>query len=182
MNKLSFIISALFLLFCMNTKAVKPPQNGVGGSVIYNFQTNGIGLGLRAEYPLESIDLLDGVSLVPQIAYFPGFNDIHEFFVGTSAHLTCYTLNKWKFYGLINLSYNGWINYKDSGSRKAKFSNPGMELGAGITMNRCLRPFLEFRYNAWWREATVQLGLVYTLKCEKRGSLPCPKIPPPPQF
>lgn len=182
MIKLSIKICVLLIFIHLNTKAAKHPQNGIGGSLIYNFQTSGIGLGLRAEYPLESIDLLDGVSLVPQVSYFPGFNDVHEFYLGASAHLTYYTLKRFKFYGLINLSYNGWINYEDSGSRKARFSNPGVELGAGITTNRCVRPFLEIRYNAWWREATIQLGFIYTLKCEKRGSLPCPKIPPPPQF
>lgn len=182
MNKLLLNISVLFFLTNITVNALTPPQNGIGGSLIYNFQTSSIGLGLRAEYPLESIDFLDGMSLVPQASYFPWFNDISEFYIGTSVHLGLYTLNKWRFYGLVNLSYNGWINYDDSGSRNARFSNLGIEGGLGITMKRCVRPFLELRYNAWWREANIQLGLIYTIKCERRGSLPCPKIGPQPQF
>lgn len=181
MNNLSIKIAVLFFLISTTTNAAKP-QKGVGGSLIYNFQTNSVGLGLRAEFPLKNINFLDGLSLVPQVSYFPWFNEISEFYVGSSVHLGLYTLNKWKFYGLVNLSYNGWINYENSGSRNARFSNLGIEVGLGITMDKCLRPFLELRYNAWWREATVQLGLIYTIKCERRGSLPCPKIPPPPQF
>jgi hypothetical protein len=182
MYKLKVIIPVLFFTFSYAAKAASP-QNGAGGSLIYNFQTNSIGLGLRAEYPLESINLLDGVSLVPQISYFPSFNEITEFYIGSSVHLGIYTINKkWSFYGLLNLSYNGWINYDDSGMRNARFSNLGIEGGVGVTMKRCVRPFLELRYNAWWRESNIQLGIIYTIKCERRGSLPCPKIPPPPQF
>jgi hypothetical protein len=182
MHKLHLKISVLFILLNIAVNAATPPQKGVGGSLIYNFQAKSIGLGLRAEFPLKSIDFLDGLSLVPQFSYFPWFNEVSEFYIGSSVHLGVYTLNKWRFYGLVNLSYNGWINYDDSGARNARFSNPCIEAGAGVTMKRCLRPFLEIRYNAWWREANIQLGIIYTIKCERRGSLPCPKIPPLPQF
>jgi hypothetical protein len=157
-------------------------QNGAGGAVIYNFQTNGIGLDIRADIPLKSIDFLDGISIVPQLAYFPPISKIHEFYIGSSAHLGVYTLNKWKFYVLGNLSYDGWINYENSGKKNAKFSNLGLEGGLGITSKKCIRPFMEIRYNVKWKEANVRLGLIYTIKCERRGAVPCPKIPPPPKL
>jgi hypothetical protein len=174
------VIAVLFFLLACHFAYSQ--QNGLGGSAIYNFQTNSIGLGLRAEFPLKSIELLDGLSIVPQASYFPSFNKITEFYIGTSAHLGVYTIRKWRFYGLVNLSYNGWINYKESDMQNAKFSNLGIEGGVGMTMKKCTRPFLEFRYNAKWREANVQFGFIYTIKCERRGSLPCPKIPPQPMF
>ena len=134
--KTTFLLLTIF--FCHNIIAQK---TGVGGSAIYNFQTKSFGFEARAEYPVEQISLLQGLSLAPQISYFPGFNKVHEFYVGSSFHLGVYSIKKWKVYGLANISYNGWINNKDSGANNAKFSNLGFDLGAGITSTSCIRPF-----------------------------------------
>jgi len=174
--------STIILSFILFGTLAYSQQNGAGGAIIYNFQTKGIGLDLRADIPLKNIDFLDGISIVPQLSYFPPIGKIHEFYLGSSVHLGVYTLNKWKFYALGNISYNGWINYENSAKKNAKFSNVGLEGGIGVTSNKCLRPFMEFRYNVKWREANLRLGFIYTIKCEKRGEVPCPKIPPPPKF
>jgi hypothetical protein len=172
-------IIAIVIILSTNVYSQK---TGVGGSAIYNFQTKSFGLDLRAEIPLKKISFLDGLKIVPQLAYYPSFNKITEFYIGSSVHLGVYTFNKWVFYTLVNLSYNGWINYKSSGMNNASFSNLGIEGGIGVTTKACLRPLMEIRYNAKWREASIRLGLIYTIKCEKRGQVPCSKTPPPPQF
>jgi hypothetical protein len=173
---------AVFLILTIIGTTAYPKNNGVGGALIYNFQTNSVGLDLRDEIPLKNIYFLEGITLAPQLAYFPSFNKVHEFFVGTSVHLGLISMNKWKFYALGNLSYNGWINYENSSKKNAKFSNLGMEGGVGATTNKCIRPFLEVRYNVKWQEANIRLGLIYTIKCEKRGAVPCSKIPKQPEF
>lgn len=154
----------------------------VGGSVIYNLKTNGLGFGIRGEFPIKSIDLLEGFSVVPQVTYFPGYNDISEFFLGSSLHLGVYKLERWIFYGLANVSYNGWINHEESNDSDAKFSNLSLDGGVGVTMNTCWRPFLEFRLDAIGFEPSIHLGLLYTFNCDRRGMVPCSKIPAQPQF
>jgi hypothetical protein len=180
--KYTIKVSMTMLIIIMSGIYGFSQKHGVGGAIIYNFQTNSIGLDLRTDLPLKNIDFLEGISLVPQLAYFPSFNKVHEFYIGSSVHLGVYTINKWKFYALGNLSYNGWINYENSKKKNAKFSNLGLEGGLGITTKKCLRPFMEFRYNVKWKEANLRLGFIYTIKCERRRAVPCSKIPKQPEF
>ena len=159
-------------------------NNRMGGSVVYNLHTKGLGLGIRGEIPINRISLLNGISIVPQLTYFPSYNPIHEFYLGSGVHLGVYSIERWSFYALTNISYNGWINNDDAEYREGKFSNLGIEAGLGVSrkVKKCLHPFFEFRYNFRWNEITMGLGLMYTLKCERRGAVPCSKIPPQPQF
>lgn len=157
--------------------ALKAQQTTIGGGAIYNFQTRSFGIDVRTEYPLRQIDLLEGIIIAPQVSYFPWFNNVHEFYMGSSIHLGVYSYKKWTAYGLANLSYNGWINHKESAASNAKFSNVGFDLGGGITKNACTRPFLEYRYNFKWREGNIRIGVVHTFNCTMRGMVPCPKIP-----
>jgi hypothetical protein len=174
-----------FGLFCLvNVTNGFSQNNKIGGSAIYNVHTNSLGLGFRADIPLKSIDLLEGIGVVPQLAYYPSFDPITEFYLGLGANLGIYRLNNWKFYTLAELSYNGWINNDDVEYREGNFSNLGVEVGIGasVKVKKCWYPFFECRYNVWWNEIAVQLGILYTLKCERRGAVPCSKIPPQPQF
>ena len=176
-----FLVSFLIL----NTYTTSfPQQNMAGGSLVYNLHTRSLGLGLRAEFPIEKADFLEGISLVPQLTYYPPFNRIHEFYLGTSVHLGVYRIDRWKFYTLANVSYNGWINNDSTQYREGNFSNLGIEVGIGVsaTVKKCLHPFFEFRYNFKWNDPTLSLGILYTLKCERRGMVPCSKIPPQPIF
>jgi hypothetical protein len=181
--KFSVLALSIVLSLLLAPESIYAQQNrAVGGGLIYNLQTKSFGIDARAEYPVESISLLEGLTVSPQLSYYPWFNRIHEFYLGSSVHLGVYSVKNWKFYGLTTLSYNGWINYNNSNINNAKFSNLGFELGAGVTTNSCIRPFLEYRYNLKWREASLRIGLLYTINCKKRGMVPCPKIPDPPQF
>ena len=154
----------------------------VGGGAIFNLKNSGFGFGVRAEFPIQSIDLLEGFSVVPQVSYFPGFNEVSEFTIGSSLHLGVYAIEKWVFYGLANISYKGWINHEESSDPNAKFSNLVLDGGVGVTRNTCWRPFLELRLNAIGFEPSIWLGILYTINCDRRGMVPCSKTPVLPVF
>lgn len=179
LRKAYLLLPLLSLLFLTDIKAQKIPA---GGSLIYNLQTRGFGVGARAEFQIKQVDLLEGIYLVPQVAYFPGFNTIHEFYAGSSLHLGVYATKMFRVYALTNLSYNGWINYDESAASNAKFSNLQFDLGAGISGTKCWRPFFEYRYNLKWKEASLHLGLLYVFNCNQRGMVPCSDIPDAPKF
>jgi len=145
---------------------------GAGVSLMYNFQTESFAPSFRAEFVKGEF------SIVPQFSYYPAFNPINEFYLGVSAHQNILGYGDWNLYGIANLSYNGWINHASSSMQKAKFSNMGAELGAGLKKGKCLQPFLELRYNFKWKEANLGLGLVYFINCgkKKRGNkvMSCP--------
>jgi hypothetical protein len=158
-------------------------EYGLGGSLIYNFSSRGTGIGLRAEFPIERVKLMQGLSVVPQASYFPGFNnDYNEFYLGSSIHLGVYSHRKWLFYTLANISYRGWINYDETADENTQFSNLAAEAGLGVTRRTCLRPFMELRLNVIGAEPNIRLGLMYTFNCDIKGAVPCSKIPPQPQF
>lgn len=176
-----FILSLLIVFFVAN-HSYSQFQTNIGGGMIYNFQTRSVGIDIRTEQVLPQVDLLEGVIIAPQIAYYPWFNNIHEFYIGSSVHVGLYSYKKWIGYGLANISYNGWINHSESAASNAKFSNLGFEMGGGITNSSCTRPFIEYRYNFKWREGNIRAGVVYTFNCSKRGMVPCPKIPRQPKL
>jgi hypothetical protein len=178
-SKFNLVVCSFILLFSANSYA---QEFRAGGALIYNLKTRGFGLGIRAEFPLERFDLLEGFSVVPQISYFPAFNEVSEFNIGSSLHLGVYEYHNWLFYGLANVSYRGWINYEDSNDPDAKFSNLMLDGGVGVTRNTCWRPFLELRLNAIGIVPSIHLGILYTFRCDRRGMVPCSKIPPPPKF
>ncbi len=129
----------------------------VGGSAIYNFQTESIGFGVRGEVAF------DRYSIVPQFSYFPSFNKVHEYYIGVSGHYNLINASSWKFYGLGNLSYNRWINADAAPNGKGKKSNIGFELGGGVATNGILNPFIEYRYNIRHQETMLHIGLIYFL-------------------
>ncbi len=137
---------------------------GVGLSAIYNPQTESFAAGLRAEIPKEKY------SIVPQVAYYPAFNKITEFYGGVSVHLNVLDLKKLTFYAIGNASYNGWLNYSSSSIEGGSMSNWGAEAGGGLTTKGCFRPFLEYRYNAKWQETNARFGLIYFFKCNNKNS------------
>lgn len=151
---------ALFFLIGLNSYSQKI---GMGLSLIYNFQTMSFGPSIRAE-------IIKGeVSIVPQIAYYPAFNKITEFYAGASLHLNLMSYGDITMYGIANGSFNGWINYESSAMKNAKFPNWGGEVGLGLKKGKCLRPFMEFRYNFKWKEANLRLGIMYFFNCDKKN-------------
>jgi hypothetical protein len=182
--KIQNLILLIFLFNTFISSNSNAQSNQYGGSVIYNMGTKSLGIGLRGEFPIPQIYLLEGISVVPQAAYYPGFNPIHEFYLSSSVHLNAYSYNKWNFYGLMNLSFNGWINNEDREYRQGDFSNFSIEAGIGTSVKimKCLHPFFEFRYNFRWNELNARLGFTHDIPCNRRGAVPCSKIPPQPTF
>ncbi|NSW44706.1 MAG: hypothetical protein HPY79_02605 [Bacteroidales bacterium] len=133
---------------------------GIGASAIYNLQTESFGGGLRVEFPMGNF------SIAPQVAYYPAFNKINEYYLGLSLHQNLFHIRSWTFYLLLHGGYNGWINYTISHMENAKYSNWDFEGGLGVKTNRCFRPFLEYRYNLKWKETNLQLGFMYFFNCK----------------
>ena len=138
----------------------------VGGAGIYNFQTESIGFGARVEYAF------DRYSIVPQFNYFPGFNNIHEYYLAISAHYNLINASSWKLYAIGNIGYNRWINNEDETTSKGEKSNIALEFGGGAATNGILNPFIEYRYNVKWQETMLHVGLMYYLG--GGGSFICP--------
>ncbi len=164
----------VIVLFIFYSSGLYSQNFGAGLSAMYNFQTESFGAGIRGEI------VRDQISFVPQIAYYPSFNKITEFYAGLSLHLNVISYDDITLYGIANGSYNGWINYESSVMENAKFSNWGADIGAGLKKGKCVRPFMEFRYNFKWKEANLRIGLMYFFNCSKKGrhnmkrALSCP--------
>lgn len=185
-NPLRAILILILLSLCLsgNTQRRFYEKNRVGGGIDFNIDQVAPGIDIRAGFPLNKIDLLAGLSIVPKLSYYPWFNRVHEFYIGSDVHLGLLKRDPWKFYALMNLSYNGFINHENNLYRDGGFSNFGMDLGVGASLKllKCLYPYLELRFNLIWREPHISLGMMYDLKCDRRGAVPCSKIPPQPSF
>jgi hypothetical protein len=137
---------------------------GVGASGLYNIQSESFGAGVRV-----SIFPNNRLSYVPQFSYY---------FIGPVSELTAglgleYKIKRGRlltYYLLAHGGYNQWLNSDASPLENASPANWNAEGGAGITTNRCLRPFLEYRYNIKFRETHVQLGILYIFGCKGAGN------------
>ena len=138
---------------------------GVGADVMYNFQTESLGFGARA-----SIFPNGTLSFVPQLSYYPGFNKIHEYYLGLGLEYKVWKPQNFVFYLIGHGAYNNWLNYASSAMDGAKKTNWNLEGGLGVTTNKCLRPFLEYRYNLKFQETHLRLGLLYIFGCNGGGS------------
>jgi len=156
-----FLVITIILFYSVNGFSQKI---GVGVSAIYNIQTESYAPGLRVEIPYKRL------SIVPQVAYYPSFNKITEYYAGVSLHLNLFYVKSWAFYGLIHGSYNGWINNTSSTMDDAKYSNWDGELGVGLTTRKCFRPFIEYRYNFKWKETNLRIGVMYFFGCNSRNN------------
>lgn len=134
---------------------------GLGVSAMYNFQTESVGFGLRGNiYPNKTI------SYVPQISYYPGIGPISELTIGCGVEYKFYKIRSFTFYSLAHAGYNRWMNPNPTVMENAKPNNWNLEAGLGVTTNKCLRPFLEYRYNIKFMETHLQLGLLYIFGCK----------------
>ncbi len=156
MTRIVFILVAFLYI-----EEVLAQDFGLGASAMYNPQTESFGFGVRAEFPRNRM------SIVPQIAYYPGFNKINEYYLGVGFNYNLFSLKRWTLYAIIHPGYNGWINYEFSAKKDARYSNFDLEGGIGIKTGRCFKPFIEYRYNIHWKETNAQLGFVYFFGCKK---------------
>jgi hypothetical protein len=160
------ILRILFLfLFALITSIKGKAQNiGIGADLMYNFQTESVGAGARVNFfPNNTI------SFVPQFSYYPGFNKIHEYYLGLGLECKVIRSKKFNYYLMGHGAFNSWLNYSSSSMEGAKQSNWNLEGGVGITTNRCLRPFLEYRYNLKFQETHLRFGLLYIFGCKGGG-------------
>lgn len=154
--------SIIALAFGLYLSSTLNAQNvGVGADVMYNFQTESFGVGGRVSFFPNSV-----LSIVPQISYYPGFNKVHEYYAGLSLEYKVIRQPKYHIYAIGHAAYNNWINYSVSAMDGAKQSNWNAEVGGGISTNKCLRPFLEYRYNFKFLETHLRLGILYIFGCK----------------
>ncbi len=155
----------IILVSCLFSLSGYSQNFGVGASAIYNFQTEGIGIGARA-----SICPNHRLSFVPQFSYFFPFNKVNEYYIGLAGEFKFIQRDRINVYATVHGGYNSWLNYTASSMEGAKANNWDMEGGIGISNYRCLRPFIEYRYNLMHRETNVQVGFLYVFGCRVKKS------------
>ncbi|MGB0886580.1 MAG: hypothetical protein ACPGSL_00545 [Vicingaceae bacterium] len=155
-------IILIFSFFCLATTGYN--QNfGIGGSGLYNFQSESYGAGARINiFPNKRI------SIVPQFSYYFG-GPVNEWTAGLGLEVKVVKLKTFNFYLLGHGGYNNWINPEKSALANATTTNWNAEGGLGVTTNKCLRPFLEYRYNIKFQETHLQLGLLYIFGCNNKS-------------
>jgi hypothetical protein len=162
MKRIFYIWIFLFLSISFNAKS---EGIGIGISTMYNFQTESFGAGFRFNFKPSNL-----FRVIPQAAYYPSFNKIHEYYAGLGLEINLFKIKKYNFYMLGQAGYNGWLNANESLMTGAKASNFVIEGGAGIVKNKgCVRPFLEYRYNGNWKETNLKLGLLFVFGCKKNA-------------
>jgi hypothetical protein len=155
-KRLIFSVTVLFTI-----SSIGKSQNvGVGADIMYNFQTESFGAGARANiFPNNRL------SFVPQASYYFAFNKVEEYYLGLSLEYKVIQREKVNLYALAHGAYNNWLSYERSPMKGAKLNNWNGELGIGISNNKCLRPFLEYRYNFKFKETHLRLGFLYIFGC-----------------
>jgi hypothetical protein len=173
-----FLISAIFLFIglCNQSYAQRRRANepvGYGAGIIYNFATEGFGAELRVKIPIRN-----RLSIVPEISYFPGFNDYHEGFAGAAFHYEIFTIRSYNLYLLAGGYYNDWFNADDFAPGQKMQNNFSPQAGGGLVRNYgCIRPFIENRYDFKWKENNLRIGIYwYPGSCGRRKE----KCPPSP--
>src|SRR5690349_21303850 len=111
--KLKVLFSAGLILTIFLT--AKSQNVGVGADIMYNFQTESFGAGARV-----SIFPNNNLSIVPQFSYYPGFNKIHEYYLGLGLEYKFVRLRTFDFYLIGHGAFNSWINYASSSLEGAK--------------------------------------------------------------
>ena len=137
---------------------------GAGASALYNIQSESFGAGARV-----SIFPNNRLSYVPQFSYY-FIGPVSEWTAGLSLEFKILRGNTFDFYVLGHGGYNNWMNPNTAVLESAQSTNWNIEGGAGITTNKCLRPFLEYRYNIKFQETHLQLGLLYIFGCNNGGN------------
>lgn len=167
MNRNCLLIVFLALFMSATNTMISQDKVCIGASGIYNFQTNGLGVGLRLQ-----IRLANKLHAVPQINYFFPFNAIHELYGGMNVHYDLLKLDIFSVYVLAGGSLNQWFNAAESNYENAKRTNVAVEAGAGAQFGKgCWKPFIEQRYNAIWQEGSFRIGVLWCPGCnsEKGG-------------
>lgn len=154
-----------FILIMSLSLTCKSQKLGAGADVMYNFQTESVGAGVRV-----SVFPNNKLSFVPQVAYYFPFNKVSEYYLGLGLEYKFIQRDKVHFYAILHGAYNQWLNYEVSPMKGAHPNNWNLEGGIGVSTNTCLRPFLEYRYNIKFRETHLRLGFLYIFGCKSGAS------------
>ena len=164
MKKQLLIFLSITIPFCSIA------QNfGMGASAMYNFQSEGIGFGVRGTiFPDNTL------SFSPQVSYYPGFNKVTEYTIGLGVEYKVFKGYTFNYYVMAHGGYNSWLNPEESTLENAQPANWNAEGGVGITMHTCFRPFLEYRYNIKFQETHLRVGFIYVFGCGGGNGYTCP--------
>ena len=167
--KIKIAVAPLMLLLFLYPKLSKSQETGIGASALYNFQTNGIGLGLRVP-----INTQDQVSWTPQLAYYLPFDKVSEYVLGLAMEYKFIRWSNADLYTILHGGYDNWSNASKSGMKGATIANWDGELGLGLAGRNCLKPFVEYRYNLRFLETHIQVGIIYVFGCGNTNIDRCP--------
>src|SRR5690606_32757217 len=148
------------IVFCSFSLLMKAQNIGIGADAMYNFQTESFGFGARVNFFPNS-----SLSIVPQVAYYPGFNKINEYYFGLGLEQKIIRGNTFNFYLLAHGAYNLWANHEESSLEGAQASNWNAEVGALITPYRCVPPPFEYHYTSNFQETPLRVGFLYIFGC-----------------
>lgn len=151
---------------------------GMGSN--YNVPLSEPGIELRMEHFLRT-----NFTLVPQMSYFPGVNNIHELFLGGNINyfpfekanksIRSYRY-KFKPYVYFGAAYNNWINANPLTVSNLKTHNIIPQAGVGLNFGGYVfRGFSEFNYNVLANEGVVKLGVLFSpnhFKIKKKSDCP----------
>jgi hypothetical protein len=158
------IVFAVFLLLFGEATECLAQNFGLGASGLYNFQTESVGAGLRGVVFPNKV-----ISISPQVSYYFPFNKVHEITGGLSLEAKFARTRLFNIYGLAHGGYNRWISYDASALPDAQPNNWNFEGGIGVSGQKCLRFFAEYRYNLKFRETHLNAGLLYIFGCKGRS-------------
>ena len=162
------VLSSLMVFASNRTEA--QVNVGFGASGFYNFQTEGFGAGARIE-----VFVMRSLSVLVHGMYYPSPNQVHEVYGGLDVHYAPFYHPIVRGYILAGGSVNYWFNYAESNYDKAKPLNFIAEVGGGLVfLDKQLRPFVEYRYNPFFLEGSVHVGLMYFPEFIKRNRYTCP--------
>lgn len=157
-----------FVALSLSSSAQMELGLGVSGS--YNIQSEGWGFGLRSE-----LFVLKPLSIVVQGQYYPSFNEVHEVIGGAELHYAPFYHRIVRPYALAGGSVNWWPNFNQSNYDKAKPLSFIAEVGGGaVFLDKQWRPFVEFRYNPFYLEGAVHVGVMFFPNLQGRNRYECP--------
>ena len=125
MKKIRISVIIIFLLSTFNVYSVERFEGGV--DAIYNFQSSGIGIGLKGDAVFS-----EKLIVAALIDYYPPISLYHELYIGVEVIVPVLTIKEsWVVYPLAVVYYQMIFNHPIFSSDQSKFGNMTSEGGAG---------------------------------------------------
>lgn len=156
MKKQTFLLILLILNTTAFSQTAKSSfQITIGG--LYNFQTEGKAGDIKLMFPLSN-----RLFFTPRLSYFPSSNLVHEIYSGADIDYYILISKKITPYIYIGGYYDDWFNSNEFKNKLAKENNFATEGGGGLIFNfGCINPYIEYRYDAKWKEGSLGAGLMF---------------------